>query len=125
MNFLSIIGEHLKGSGLLEAWVEAGKLGACSAEKAMAGKAYNKAIRAHKLAYQALWQIVLAQVNKYVQQHAPEVHYQITEKQSDDVEVSNVITDKTARNVNFHYWWNYIEMINIFLMFTRAQRESL
>jgi len=58
MNFLSIIGEHLKGSGLLEALVEDGMLGAGSAEKVMAGKAYNKAILAHKLAYQALWQIL-------------------------------------------------------------------
>jgi len=47
MNFLSIIGEHLKGSGMLEAWVEAGMLGAGSGEKAMAGKAYNKAICVH------------------------------------------------------------------------------
>jgi len=69
----------------------------------MARKAYNKVMRAHKLANQALWQIVLPQVIEYVQQHVPEVHHQITEKQSDDVEVSNFINEKTASNVNFYY----------------------
>jgi hypothetical protein len=34
------------------------------------------------------------------------------------------LTQKCQENVNFQFWWNYMEMIFILLDFTRAQREG-
>ena len=33
------------------------------------------------------------------------------------------VSKRSEENVNFKFWWNYIEMVSILLMFTRAQRE--
>ena len=49
MNFLKAIGDHMNGSGQAEVWVESGLLGQGTVELVLAGKAYNKAMRAHKL----------------------------------------------------------------------------
>ena len=47
MNFLKAIGHHMEGSGLSEVWIESGLLGEGAVELALAGKDYNKAMRAH------------------------------------------------------------------------------
>jgi hypothetical protein len=59
MNFLKVIGQHTKDCGLAEAWAEAGILGSSTIEHVMAGKAYNKGMRSHKLSFQALWRLLL------------------------------------------------------------------
>jgi hypothetical protein len=54
MNFLKAIGYHMSGCGLIEVWLESGLLGEGAAQFVLSGKAYNKAMRAHKLTLQAL-----------------------------------------------------------------------
>jgi len=49
----------MKGSGLVEAWVESGLLGPKATEQVMNGKAYKRAIRAHKITLQSLWQLLM------------------------------------------------------------------
>lgn len=34
------------------------------------------------------------------------------------------MTEKSEDNVNFAFWWSYLEMASILLNFTRAQREG-
>ena len=63
MNFLKTIGDHMAGSGLAEVWLERGLLGEGAVQLVLSGKAYNKAIRAHKLTLQALWQLLLPQIS--------------------------------------------------------------
>ena len=43
MGFQKAIGNHMKGSGLVEAWVESGLLGPNATEHVMKGKAYKRA----------------------------------------------------------------------------------
>ena len=50
MNFLKAIGDHMNGSGLADVWGEMGLLGPGAVDLVLTGKAYNKAMRAHKLA---------------------------------------------------------------------------
>ena len=57
MNFLKTIGDHMAGSGLAEVLLESGLLGEGAVQLVLSGKAYNKAMRAHKLTLQALWRI--------------------------------------------------------------------
>jgi hypothetical protein len=51
MCFLKTIGDRMKGSGLVDSWIENGLLRPNAAN----GKAYKRAMRAHKITLQALW----------------------------------------------------------------------
>ena len=66
MNFLKVVGQHMKDSGLCEAWVDAGILGHGTAEHVMRGKDYNKGMRTHKLTFQALWRTLLPVLTDYI-----------------------------------------------------------
>jgi len=35
------------------------------------------------------------------------------------------VAQRSEENVNFKFWWNYMEMASVLLMFTRAQREGI
>ena len=59
INFLKAIGDHMNGSGLADVWGEMGLLGPGAVELVLAGKAYNKAVRAHKLTLLTLWRLLM------------------------------------------------------------------
>jgi len=59
MCFQKATGNHMKGSGLVEAWVESGLLGPNATKRVMNGKAYKRAMRAHKITLQSLWQLLM------------------------------------------------------------------
>ena len=61
MNFMKAIGKQMQSTGLLEVWTESDLQGQKTAENSMAGKGYEKSIRAHKITSQAMWQIMLPQ----------------------------------------------------------------
>ena len=107
----------------------------------MAGKHYNKGMRAHKLTVQALWRLLLPHFLQYTQQHSDEVYQVlipyfdegsdvnelITFCQSDRFQVmmASFITPKADTDApNFQFWGHYMEMVSILLTFTRAQREG-
>lgn len=56
-NFLKAIGQHMENAGLDDLWAESGVYATNSVEAMMHGKAYYRAVRAHKLTYEALWHI--------------------------------------------------------------------
>ena len=66
MNFLGVILRHMSESGLSELWVGCDLLGANAAQHAMAGKGYARAMRAHKITLQALWQVLLPRLYTYL-----------------------------------------------------------
>ena len=39
--------------------------------------------------------------------------------------LNEFIAQRSEENVNFKFWWNYMEMVSVLLMFTRAQREGI
>ncbi len=53
-------------------------MGPLVAEQALAGKHYNKAMRAHKLTLQALWRILLPHVLNFAELNAPDIHQMLT-----------------------------------------------
>ena len=142
MNFLKAIGDHMDGSGLAEVWVESGLLGQGTVERILAGKAYNKGMRAHKLTLQALWHIVAPTFLLFVAEVDRECHDQLSNMAADDnrERILEMITflmqdkfhklmkefvDSKSEDVNFIFWWRYMEMVSILLQFTRAQRDGL
>jgi hypothetical protein len=38
--------------------------------------------------------------------------------------IKKFVTEKEEQNINFCFWWKYMEMVTILLMFTRAQRQG-
>ena len=39
--------------------------------------------------------------------------------------LNEFVVQRSEENVNFKFWWNYMEMVSILLMFSRAQREAI
>ena len=140
MCFLKTIGDHMKGSGLVDSWRESGLLGPNAAETVMNGKAYKRAMRAHKITLQALWRPMVPLLLKFCKTINVDLALQISRLLSSEQNVNDLITclkspqfqtvydefltQKCQENVNFQFWWNYMEMIFILLDFTRAQREG-
>ena len=100
MNFLKAIGDHMSGSGLAEIWVESGLLGQGTTEKALSGRAYNKAMRAHKLTLQALWRLLIPGLLNFVEQSDKECYDQLLEISAQSSSRSN------SRIVVIAYAWS-------------------
>ena len=140
MSFLKVIGKHMSGSGLYETWIESGLLGEGAAELVFSGKAYSKAMRAHKITVQALWTILMPKLMSFLPENNSELHSQISSVMNDDNKIAELVSilqeeqyckalaefvTTESHNVNFKFWWQYIEMFSILLLFTRAQREGI
>ncbi|KAG1664222.1 hypothetical protein GQR58_019901 [Nymphon striatum] len=110
----------------------------------MMGKSYAKGVRAHKLTWQALWQLLLPQFISFLEENNLELQKRILdmiqeanlkEDQKFDTLVSTLsspeFTDLAAfvkgkeEDPNFMYWWCYMEMVSILMRFVRPQRDGL
>jgi hypothetical protein len=142
MNFLKVLGQHTADSGLADVWIDSGILGPNSTEKAMGGKSYAKGVRAHKLTLQAMWQLVLPQLLPYIEKKDHELKKDILKAarsdapQDYDALVTTLASTRFCnlmaefvlskeQDVNFQYWWQYMNMVCILLLFIRAQRDGL
>lgn len=134
MCFLKTIGDHMKGSGLVDSWVESGLLGPNADENVMNGKAYKRAMRAHKITLQALWRMLVPLLLRSCERTNADLARQISHLLSSVQHVNGLITSlkspefqtvfdefvvqKSQENVNFKFWWNYMEMVSTLLDFT-------
>ena len=140
MNFLKVIGQHMQASVLADVWVESGTLGISSSEKVLEGKSYLRGIRVHKMTFQALWQLLLPQLLGYLDRTdkalKQDIEHNAKPESFDDLvtllstdrfreSMSRFVTDKCHAHVNFTFWWQYIEMVVVLLLFTRAQRDDI
>ena len=142
MNFLKVLGQHTADSRLADMWIESGILGPNSAEKALNGKSYAKGIRAHKLTLQAMWRLVLPQLLPYIENEDQQLTEDIVKAARLDTpdaldflvtsmasaQFCNIMASFIAskeHDVNFQYWWKYMDMVCILLMFIRAQCYGL
>ena len=128
MNFLKVLGQHMQDSGLAEIWVESGLFGPGTVNHVLEGKDYNKGVRGHKITVQALWQLLLQQnLETYTKSDVKEDFEKMCDVLSSDTYnalQSSFIASKKDANPNFQFWWQYTEMVQILLLFTRAQREG-
>lgn len=138
LTFLKVIGKHMQSSGLMQAWIESGLFGPDTAEQVILGKgkSYSKAMRTHKITIQAMWRILMPKLMNFIQNENQALKQTLDEKSSSkDIEdlltflatkeFLNILSfEKSNMNPNFKFWWSYMEMVEILLMFTRAQREG-
>ena len=141
MSFHKTIGNHMKGSGLVEEWVESGLLRPNETEHVMNGKAYKRVVRAQKISLQSLWQPLIPLLLEFCQKSYPDLFQEISDLASfpenagalitslKSLRVKTVLDEFIAQRIeenvtSFMFWWNYMEMVSILLMFTGAQREA-
>lgn len=137
LKFMEVIVKHVQSSGLLEAWVEGNLLGPKTAEQTMAGKSYNKGIRAHKITLQAMWRILLPQLLSFLEDRNRDLNDLLDKTKNSPVEdlvtllaseEFQAVTEayiKANNNPNFMFWWGYMKMVHILLFFIRAQRDRI
>ncbi|KAJ8886123.1 hypothetical protein PR048_012332 [Dryococelus australis] len=137
MHFIKAIGQHTGGSGLAEVWLKSGLLGQGAVERVLAGNAYNKIMRAHKLTLQALQRILVPKFPLYIAEADNEYHTKLFALVNDETpkripELVSLLMQERVRklladfieskseDVNFIFWWQYMDMVSILLRFTRA-----
>lgn len=137
MNYLKAIGQHMTDTGLSEIWKESDLLADGSILKVFDGKAYAKAMRAHKLTFQAMWRILLPRLLSFIQHISDDLHSMLTEN-GNDVEnlvtivksekFSSILTEfvkhESSQNNNFKFWWTYVDSVSTLLLFTRSIRDG-
>ena len=130
-----MIGQHTQSSGLLDVWVECQLLGPNSAEQVLAGKAYSRGLRAHKITFQAMWRILLPQLLDYAKDSDNEFANQLNNDNTEELVLIlatnqfktplQSFLERYTTNVNCKFWWDYMQMVQLLLMFNRAQRDGL
>ena len=150
MNFMKAIGQYMEASGLKDIWVESGVFGENSTLHMLTGHAYNKAVRGHKLTFEAPWRILWPQFENWVSQNGKRLDDSLRTKvdhvikmfkdqESDEAtrcfdELVDITAgmldplqefDSSQKNCSsFTYWQHYMEMVAILLGFIRAEREG-
>ena len=71
MNFLSIIGKRFQDAGLWEVIVESGVIAEGSVQAVVEGCQYNRAVRLHKLVYEALLRLAWKEFIPWMQATHP------------------------------------------------------
>ncbi|XP_050506598.1 Krueppel-like factor 3 [Diabrotica virgifera virgifera] len=66
MNFLKIIGQFTTDSGFADVWLDSGLYAQSTIDGILSGKKYNKAIRAHKLTYEAVSRLLITLYKKWL-----------------------------------------------------------
>ena len=142
LNFLKALGQHMQNCGLAEIWIESGLLGPRTTERVLEGKDYSKGMRAHKITFQALWQLLLPHFLAYVEVRDQKLKENLdrcvqpsgkvdTGRMCDllmsedyNLIVLSFLKSKKEKDPLFRFWWQYMKMVQILLLFTRAQREG-
>lgn len=135
LKFLTIIGKHMSGSGLVELWVESGIVSESSAEKVMEGKVYSKGMRLLKLTVQCLWRLITPRFYEYLQKSNSEATELLEKSNLDSLSIEQIegmnllhhlkAWRESEQNVELKYWMTYLEMAHILLEFTRSMREGI
>lgn len=137
MNYLKAIGQHMTDTGLSEIWKESDLLADGSILKVLDGKAYAKAMRAHKLTFQAMWRILVPRLLSFIQQKDNGLYIILTEKDNDVDSIATIlkaenfssimtafVEHESSQNNNFKFWWTYMDSVSILLLFTRSMRDA-
>ena len=101
MNFMKLIGQRFEGTGLLDLWKESDLFGAKTAEKVLLGKDYEKGMRAHKLTYQAMWEMLAPLITEYLDETNSTLSQQINKavNEKDYDELANIFVSESFQNV--------------------------
>ena len=143
MSYLGVIGRRFGSAGLSDILVEADIIGQGSINSVLSGKHYNRAIRAHKIMFEAMQRLKFRAFRKTLspQENAatdnlfnkltdvfPSAAF-VRESESEEVAILfDKYTEFCKRRISeskvFAFWESYIEMVQLLLNFIRATRNS-
>ena len=147
LSFLGVIGKRFADGGLSDLLVDAGVVGPSACRAALSGKHYNRAIRMHKLAFEALWQCrweVFERTLEHAENGGDLQHIEdaiCALRDSGIYDAASMATKSSAFAVlkadycrssqqeaskpsMASYWLSYLEMISLLLQFIRATRTG-
>jgi hypothetical protein len=153
LNFLSVIGKKYTNSGLDDLLVESGIYAAGTTSALIAGKSYNRGVRAHKLVSEALFRLTWRAFSKWLSskptqeasidkeellakinacRHAVKDHSNVSENVKElECQVQQVVSvfnefkeESRAKLKLFAFWEEYGTMVNILLQFIKAERTG-
>ncbi|XP_065185756.1 uncharacterized protein LOC135816485 [Sycon ciliatum] len=142
--FLAIIGKRFRDAGLLDLLVESGVAGTASASSALDGRHYNRGMRFHKIASEALerlrWKEFVDASNLTELDIPLSSAFQELEMCITSDNLSRVTASPALRSLyvkyqefcqqqsqlvpNFGLWSSYISMVDLLLRFVRASRTG-
>ena len=110
-------------------------LGADTMGLVLAGNAYSKDMMAHKLILQARWGLLMPIFLVFLYESHNECQVELSTVLADDKreripelvellmqeQLRNLLTDfvqSKSEDVNFIFWWQYMDMISVLLLFT-------
>lgn len=152
-NFLGIIGKRFEDSGLPQLLSESDAIAEGSISGVLLGKHYNRGVRMHKLAFEALMRIILVKFSSWAESKHEDTVTVLHELGNDIAQLYEEIGEATSENfsqmlsqdatitagkmfeeyLNFlrtqngdlsSFWMSYIDMVDILLMLIRATREG-
>jgi hypothetical protein len=149
-NLMGTIGKRFVDAGLRDLAVESGIVAEGSVENVMSGKKYNRAVRFHKLVYEAFlrlaWKGFYPWFEEHHVEHLPqlqdtirlvgELHLDVSQET-----LNNVLQDPSCQCVMqlfdryldhlresngplSQFWMSYLDMVDILLGMIRASREG-
>lgn len=133
MTYLAAIGKRFASSGLEDILVESGVIANGSLKGVLNGHMYNRSIRAHKLLFEALARL---QVADFMSSSDVSMRTRIDGitpliKRSDKADLDDIvkqftthITTRCKENPTYCFWNSYLEMVFVALAFIRASRTS-
>lgn len=140
MSYLSIIGKRFEAGGLGDLMVESGIVATGSLSHVMSGKHYNRAIRSHRLMYEALSRLRISQFmadNDDANTYMMEADNMSTTYKDPSFMDSNHTklegfweqytshaTERSLASPTYQYWSSYLDMVQLLLLFLRATRVS-
>lgn len=148
LSFLAVIGKRMEHSGLEDILIESGVFAEGSVAAIMNGRAYNRAVRAHKLAYEALQRLQLENLDGQMDEEevikihslVADVRKNFAEKSFDEIPrvIQNLCDGSTeflakkaqmkadGRELSplFIFWDDYLDMLDILMNFIRAERTG-
>ncbi|MCG7875527.1 MAG: hypothetical protein N0C90_04285, partial [Candidatus Thiodiazotropha endolucinida] len=152
LNYLSLLGKMYSDSGLEDLLIESGVYASGTTSALMAGKQYNRGVRAHKLTFEALfrlqWQTFVEwlseQEDEDIDKNAlqddieaircsfksvnPDCRERVTSLQECLNPVKNMLDSfkKKGREESqtFAYWDNYMYMVQLLLSFIKSERTG-
>lgn len=148
-NILSIIGKRFQDAGLRDLCVEAGVIAEGSVNGVMEGRKYNRAVRLHKLVYEALLRLAWKGFLQWLEEHhARDIHHLEETLKSiasfhDSISqgalqelLENESCGRTLKLFEVYmeslrdadslsaFWMSYLDMAEIMLCLIRASREG-
>ena len=147
---LSIIGKRFQDAGLKDLCIESGIVAEGSVSTLLEGRSYNRAIRVHKLAYEALMRVAWRGFQPWVDERYPIDMDHIRRALDEVANLGNDLTkdnhDRVIESQPFKclnerfeeyvdhlrktngplsaFWMSYIEMVELTLHMVRASREG-